>query len=160
MKTLNTIPLPNAPLLAAALGAWEWLQNDGTWPPLRSALIRFWVETRLFRVSVPLTGPRSLSPEAPIEKYAWLTAFLEALASEALDYHQLLLDLKREWLSARGRVAGRRRNLRAAIAIDVIASAPLLSARTLAKALSMSIRSAIDLLDEFVRDGLVVDSIL
>ncbi len=157
LKTLNTIPLPNAPLLAAALGAWNWLQNDGTRPPLRSALIRFWVQARLFRVPVPLTGPRSLSPEAPVEKAAWLAAFLDALAREALDYHQLLIDLEREWFSTRGRVSGRRRNSRASMAIDVLAAAPLLSATTLAKAINMSIRSATDLLDEFVRDGLVIE---
>jgi hypothetical protein len=157
LKALTTVPLAGTPLLAAALGTWEWLQNNGTRPPLRSALIRFWVQKRLFRMPVPLTGPRSLSAEAPVEKDAWLCAFLEALAIEALDYHQLLIDLEREWFSARGQVAGRRRNSRAAMAIDVLAAAPLLSATTLAKAIGMSIRSATDLLDEFVRDGLVVE---
>jgi hypothetical protein len=86
-----------------------------------------------------------------------LAAFLEALASEALDYLQLLMVLEREWFSARGGVAGRRSNSRAAMAIDVLAAAPLLSATTLAKAIGMSIRSATDLLDEFARDGLVVE---
>jgi hypothetical protein len=157
LQTLVAAPLPDAPILAAALGAWDWLQNNGTRPPLRSALIRFWVNNRLFRAPVPLTGPRSLSAEAPVEKGAWLTAFLEALASEALDYLQLLIDLEREWLLARGGVAGRRKNSRAVMAIDVLAAAPLLSATTLAKAIGMSIRSATDLLDEFVRDGLVVE---
>jgi hypothetical protein len=157
LNTLVSAPLPDAPLLAAAVGAWEWLQNNGTRPPLRSALIRFWVNNRLFKAPVPLTGPRSLSAEAPIEKGPWIAAFLEALASEALDYHQLLIDLEREWVSARGRVSGRRRNSRAAMAIDVLAAAPLLSATTLAKAIGMSIRSATDLLDEFVGDGLVVE---
>ena len=38
----------------------------------------------------------------------WLTAFLAALASEALDYHQLLIDLEREWFLARGGVAAGR----------------------------------------------------
>jgi len=157
LQTLVSAPLPDAPLLAAALGAWAWLQNNGTRPPLRAALIRFWVNKRLLKAPVPLTGPRSLSAEAPTEKSAWLTAFLEALASEALDYHQLLIDLEREWFSARGSVAGRRSNSRAAMAIDVLAAAPLLSATTLAKAIGMSIRSATDLLDEFARDGLVVE---
>jgi hypothetical protein len=157
LKTLVSAPLPDAPLLAAALGVWEWLQNNGTRPPLRAAMIRFWVKNRLFKAPVPLTGPRSLSAEAPTEKAAWLAAFLEALGSEALDYLQLLLDLEREWFSARGGVAGRRSNSRAAMAIDVLAAAPLLSATTLAKAIGMSIRSATDLLDEFLSDGLVVE---
>jgi hypothetical protein len=85
LTTLVTVPLRDAPLLAAALGGWEWLQKDGTRPPLRAALIRFWVQNRLFRAAVPLAGRRSLSAEAPVEKDAWLRAFLEALASEALD---------------------------------------------------------------------------
>jgi hypothetical protein len=157
LKTLVSAPLPDAPLLAAALGAWEWLHNNGTRPPLRSALIRFWVNNRLFKAPVPLTGPKSLSAEAPTDESAWLTEFLEALASEALDYHQLLIDLEREWFSARASVAGRRSNSRAAMAIDLLAATTLLSATTLAKAIGMSIRSATDLLDEFVRDGLVVE---
>jgi hypothetical protein len=157
LKMLDSAPLPDAPLLAAALGAWEWLQNNGTRPALRSALIRFWVKNRLFKAPVPLTAPKSLSAEAPTERGPWLSAFLDALASEALDYHQLLIDLEREWFAARGGVAGRRSNSRAAMAIDVLAAAPLLSATTLAKAIGMSIRSATDLLDEFVGDGLVVE---
>jgi len=157
LATLSTAPLPDVPLLAAALGAWEWLQNNGTRPPLRSALIRFWVKKRLIKAPVPLTGPRSLSAEAPAEKGAWLTAFLEALASEALDYHQLLMDLERQWVAARACFADRRSNSRAAMAIDVLAAAPLLSATTLAGAIGMSIRRAIDLLEGFVRDDLVVE---
>ena len=106
---------------------------------------------------MPLTGPRSLSSDAPTEKAAWVRAFLEALASEALDDHQLLVDLEREWVAARSGVGDRRRNSRAALAIDVLAAAPLLSATTLAGAIGMSIRRAIDLLDGFVRDELVVE---
>jgi len=56
-----------------------------------------------------------------------------------------------------GGVAGRRRNSRAAMAIDVLAAAPLLSATTLAKAIGMSIRSATDLLEDFVNEGVVVE---
>jgi hypothetical protein len=106
---------------------------------------------------VPLTGPKSLSSEAPTEKDAWIRAFLEALASEALDYHQLLMDLEREWVAARACFADRRSNSRATMAIDVLAAAPLLSATTLAGAIGMSIRRAIDLLEGFVRDDLVVE---
>jgi hypothetical protein len=32
LQTLVSAPLPDAPLLAAALGAWEWLQNNGRGP--------------------------------------------------------------------------------------------------------------------------------
>jgi hypothetical protein len=157
LATLSTAPLPDAPLLAAALGCWEWFEHGGMRPPLRSAMIRFWVKNGIFRAPVPLTGPRSLSSEAPTEKDAWIRAFLEALASEALDYHQLLIDLEREWVAARACFADRRSNSRAGQAIDVLAAAPLLSATTLAGAIGMSIRRAIDLLDGFVRDELVVE---
>ena len=63
--------------------------------------------------STPLTGPRSLSSEAPTKKDAWIRAFLEELASEALDYHQLLMDLEWEWFRAlpprrRGRASSER----------------------------------------------------
>lgn len=91
------------------------------------------------------------------EKSAWIRAFLEALASEALNDHQLLMDLERGWVAARSGVGDRRRNSRAALAIDAPAAAPLLSATTLAGAIGMSIRRAIDLLDGFVRDELVVE---
>jgi hypothetical protein len=106
---------------------------------------------------VPLTGPSALVAEAPDRLSAWICAFLDALADEARDFHQLLIDLEREWLSARERVAGRRSNSRAAGAIDVLAAAPLLSATTLAGAIGMSIKSATTLLDAFVSDGIAVE---
>ena len=157
LATLSAAPLPEAPLLAAALGCWDWLEAGGTRPPVRAALIRFWGKSGLLRAPVPLTGPRSLSSDAPTEKAAWVRAFLEALAGEALDDHQMLMDLEREWVAARACLGDRRRNSRAALAIDVLAAAPLLSATTLAGAIGMSIRRAIDLLDGFVRDELVVE---
>jgi hypothetical protein len=46
---LSAAPLPEAPLLAAALGCWYWLENDGARPPLRAALIRFWGKSGLLR---------------------------------------------------------------------------------------------------------------
>ena len=67
------------------------------------------------------------------------------------------MDLEREWVAARGCLVDRRRNSRAVLAIGVLAAAPLLSATTLAGAIGMSIRRAIDLLDGFVRDELVVE---
>ena len=43
------------PLLAAAEGMHAWLENNGTRPPIRAALIRFWVRRRVLRTPVPLT---------------------------------------------------------------------------------------------------------
>lgn len=79
------------------------------------------------------------------------------MAAEALDYHQLLRDLERGWLVARAAAAGRRSTSRAGLAIDVLAASPLLSATTLARAIGMSIKSATELLDGFLAEGIVAE---
>jgi hypothetical protein len=61
-------------------------------------------------VAVPVTGAAALRAETPWELSAWLTAFLRALASEAGDGRQLLMDLEHIWFAARSTVAGRRRD--------------------------------------------------
>ncbi len=144
-------------LVEIAAGFRVWLEAGGSPPPIRAALIRNWVKRGLLRVPVPLTGPRALSAEAPEAQPDWACAFLHALAAEALDYLQLLRDLERGWLAARGKVAGRRRTSRAALAVDVLAAAPLLSATTLARVAGMSIKSGTELLDQFVVDGIAVE---
>ena len=105
----------------------------------------------------PLTGPRALSADAPENPTRWTCAFLDAIASEAGDYHQILRDLERGWMAARSRAAGRRSTSRASIAIDVLAAAPLLSATTLAGAIGMSIKAATELFDAFVDEGIAVE---
>jgi hypothetical protein len=50
-----------------------------------------------------------------------------ALAGEAEDGLQLLGGLERAWFAARAAVAGRRRNSRAAAAVDILAAAPLVA---------------------------------
>ncbi len=87
----------------------------------------------------------------------WVPAFLTALGGEAADVLQLLLDLERAWFAARRKVAGRRRNSRAAAAIDLLAAAPLLSATTLAAGLGMAVNNAAALLDGFQADGVAVE---
>src|ERR1700694_2074622 len=37
-----------SPLLSAALGMHEWLDHDGSRPPIRAALVRYWTRHRLF----------------------------------------------------------------------------------------------------------------
>src|ERR1700676_3100215 len=54
-----------SPLLSAALGVHAWLDRDGTRPPSRAALVRYWTRHRLFRSPVPLTGAASRRTELP-----------------------------------------------------------------------------------------------
>ncbi len=150
--------------LAGAVGlvgigeaVWSWLNSGGTRPPVRGALVRFWTGSQLLRAPVPLTGPRALSAEAPLERAEWTVAFLEALASEATDYLEMLRSLEHGWLAARAGVLARRRTSRAALAVDVMAATPLISATTLGGAIGMSIKSATDLLDRFVAAQIVVE---
>ncbi len=145
------------PLLAAAEGMHTWLDDGGTRPPIRAALLRFWVRQRLLRVPVPLTGAAALRAETPFERSAWLPAFLRALAEEAVDGRQLLMELERAWFTARTVIAGRRRNSHAAAAVDLLAAAPLLSATSLAAALGIAVKNAIRLLDGLVAAGVAVE---
>jgi hypothetical protein len=155
-RHLAASPL-DSPLLAAATQTFAWLQADGMRPPIRAALIRFWGRQRLLRAPAPLTGPRALAADAPDEPAAWVCAFLAALAQEAADYHQLLFELEYDWLFARAKIAGGRSTSRAAAAVDVLAAAPLISATTLARGLDMSVKCAIELLDQFVAKEIVVE---
>ncbi len=145
------------PLLAAAEGMHAWLDGGGTRPPIRAALLRFWVRQRLLRVPVPLTGAAALRAETPFERSRWLPVFLSALAAEAVDGRQLLLELERAWFAARTSVAGQRRDSHAAAAVDVLAATPLLSATSLAAALGIAVKTAIRLLDGLVAVGVAVE---
>jgi hypothetical protein len=144
-------------LVGVGEALWSWLDSGGTRPPVRGALVRFWTKNRLLRAPVPLTGPRALSAEAPHGRADWMLAFLEALASEAADYLEMLRSLERGWLGARSNAGGQRRTSRAAIAVDVLAATPLISATTLAGAIGMSIKCSTELLDRFVAEGAAVE---
>ena len=144
-------------LLAAAHGMHAWLDQGGSRPPIRAALVRGWMRHHLLSVPVPLTGPKALAADVSFAAAAWLPAFLNALADEADDALQLLFDLERRWVSARAAVAGRRRTSRAVLAVDVLAATPLISATTLAAAIGMSVKNAIGLLDGFLAAGIVVE---
>ena len=166
------------PLLAAATGLHAWLGGDrgsdghgdgdgpsggdghgdgGARPPMRAALVRFWVNQRLLRAPVPLTGERALHPDTPWPPTAWVPAFLTALADEADDALDLLFALERAWFAARRAVAGRRRHCRAAAAVDIMAAAPLVSATSLAAGLDMAVKNAAALLDAFCAAGIAVE---
>lgn len=154
-KTLASAP--GSPLLAAAAAAQTWLDAGGTRPPLRAALIRHWTKHGMLRAPVPLTGAAALRAETDFSPAAWTPAFLAALAGEAADALQLLLDMERTWFEARRRVAGRRRHSRAPAAIDLMAATPLISAHTLAAGLDMAPKNAGLLLDSFCRDGIAIE---
>jgi hypothetical protein len=146
-----------SPLLAAALGVHAWLDRGGTRPPIRAALVRYWTRHRLFRAPVPLTGATALRAETPWAIDAWVPVFLTAVADEADDARQSLHDMERAWFSARRTVAGRRSNSRAAIAIDLLAAAPLISATSLARGLGMAAKNALELLSGFCADEIVIE---
>jgi hypothetical protein len=147
----------DTPLLAAASGVHAWLASGGTRPPIRAALVRFWMRRRVLRVPVPLTGAAALRAETSFELSAWLPTFLHALASEAADGRQLLMDLERAWFAARSAVAGRRRDSHIAAAVDVQAAVPLVSATSLAAGLGLAVKTAIRLLDGLVAAGATVE---
>ena len=144
-------------LVGVGEALWLWLDSGGTRAPMRGALVRFWTGSQLLRSPVPLTGPRALSAEAPDERAGWTVAFLEALASEAADYLEMLRSLEHGWLAARARVPAQRRTSRATLAVDVMAATPLISATTLAGSIGMSIKSATELLDRFVAAHIAVE---
>jgi len=145
------------PLLTAAIWLHTWIDTGGDRPPARAALVRYWTRHRVLRASVPLTGAAALRPGTPWNGASWIPAFLHALADEAEDALQLLMDLERFWFAARGTVASRRRHSRAAAAVDILAAAPLVSATSLAAGLGMAVKNAATLLDAFCASGLVVE---
>ena len=168
------------PLLAAATGLHAWLGGDGrsdgdghgggdgssdgdgyggggARPPIRAALVRFWVTQRLLRAPVPLTGDRALRPDTPWQRDTWMPAFLSALADEAADGLDRLVAMERAWRAARRAVSGRRRHSRAAAAVDLLAAAPLLSATSLAAGLGMAVKNATLLLDDFCAAGIAIE---
>jgi hypothetical protein len=145
----------HSPLLGGALGVHAWLDRGGERPPLRAALAAYWARRRVTALPCPLlTGARALHAEVPWERAGWIAHFLGALAEEAEDGFALLSTLERHWFAARRAVAGRRRDSRAASAVDILAAAPLLSATSLGMALGMATNNATRLLEGFVVLGI------
>jgi hypothetical protein len=128
-----------SPLLGAALAVHAWLDRGGERPPLRAALVRYWLRRGVTALPCPLlTGAGALGAEIPWAREAWVGHFLTALAAEAEDGLTLLRSIERPWLAARAAIAGRRRDSRAAQAVDILAAAPLVSATSLGHALGMA----------------------
>jgi hypothetical protein len=110
----------------------------------------------MLTVPVPLTGTAALRADTPFGA-GWPPEFLHALSREAEGFRELLRDQERAWLSARGRVAGRRRDSHVIAAVDLLAATPLVSATSLAGALGVAVKTAIRLLDGLLEDGVVVE---
>jgi len=154
---LATPEAPLSPLLSAAFGVRAWLDRDGTRPAIRAALVRYWIRHGVFRAPVPLTGATALRAETPWAIDAWVPVFLTALADEADGARQMLLDMECAWFAARRAVTGRRSNSRAAMAIDMLAAAPLISATSLATGLGMAAKNALELLTGLCADEIVIE---
>jgi hypothetical protein len=152
---LDSVADGHSPLLGAALGVHAWLDRGGERPPLRAALAAYWPRRGVTPLPCPLlTGARALHAEVPWARDAWIGHFLDALAEEAEGGTALFATLERHWFAARRAVAGRRRDSRAAAAIDILAAAPLVSATSLGKALGMATKNATRLLEGFVVLGI------
>ena len=119
--------------------------------------MRYWKRQHLLRVPFPLIGAAALRADAPWEAEAWIPVFLDAIAGEAEDGLQLMMTLERAWFAARRAAAGRRSTSRAALAIDVMAAAPLVSATSLGRALGMAANNAAVLLERFRAAGIAVE---
>jgi hypothetical protein len=104
-----------------------------------------------------LTGARALHAEVPWARETWIGHFLDAVAEEAEDGIALIAMLERHWFAGRRAVAGRRRDSRAAAAIDILAAAPLVSATSLGAALGMATKNATRLLEGFVVLGIATE---
>jgi hypothetical protein len=152
---LEAVGDTHSPLLGAALGVHTWLDKGGERPPLRAALAAYWLRRGVTALPCPLlTGAGALRAEAPWARELWIREFLDALADEAEDGTALLASLERQWFAARRAVAGRRRDSRAAPAIDILAAAPVVSATSLGQALGMATNNATRLLEGFVVLGI------
>jgi hypothetical protein len=145
------------PLVAGAASLHAWIDQGGDRRPGRAALIRFWTRTHLLRVPFPLIGAAALRAGQPWEMTDWLPVFLHALADEAEHGLQTMMTLERAWFTARGRAGGQRRTSRAAMAIDVMAATPLVSASSLSRALGMAVNNAGLLLDRFCAEGFAIE---
>jgi hypothetical protein len=65
--------------------------------------------------------------------------------------------MERAWFTARGAIAGRRKDSHDAAAVDVLAAAPVLSATTLARILGIAVKNAIRILDGLVKAEIAIE---
>ena len=157
MKFLDRTEDQGHPLLTAAAGVHGWIDTGGKREPMRAALIRFWTHKGVFRLPVPVTGAGSLRAEVSWEPDRWLPVFLDSVTSEAEAMLQMVYDFGQAWRTARAAVQGRRRDSKAGLAVDLLAAGPVMSATSLARGLGVSVKSALALLDGFLKDGVAIE---
>jgi hypothetical protein len=145
------------PLLAAAYAMQTWLDAGGSRPAIRAAAVRLWTCEKITRLPLPLTGAAALKPQEGWDEQPWTHVFLRTLGDEAMDWLQLLTDMEHAWFRARTLMSDRRSNSRAAMAVDMLAAAPVASASTLAAGLDMAVQNASALLQDFCRAEIAVE---
>ncbi|MFT8953726.1 MAG: hypothetical protein ABF979_15830 [Gluconobacter sp.] len=131
-------------LWGSALAFREWIEGGEARAPFRGALVRLW-QAAAFRTGISWDERR------------WIPAWLGALQREAAGIRDMVQTLERSWRDARAQAGDQRRNSKAALAIDIIAAHPVISATTLAARLSVSVQATCVLLERFVERGLVFD---
>ena len=104
-----------------------------------------------------LTGAKALTGGTPWEVEPWTIHFLAALAEEAEAGTEFLRLLEREWFAARSAVRDRRRDSRAAVAVDIMAASPVVSATSLAGGLGIAVKNTSALLGGFVERGIAIE---
>lgn len=159
-EALSRAALPVGPLgvlWGSALAFREWIEAGEARAPFRGALVRLWQTEGVFSGLYPVTGAAAFRGGTPWDERRWIPAWLSALEHEAAGIRDMVHTLERSWRDARAQAGDQRRNSKAALAIDIIAAHPVISATTLAARLSVSVQAACVLLERFVDRGLVVD---
>ncbi|MCX2567398.1 hypothetical protein OQ496_13155 [Acetobacter suratthaniensis] len=144
-------------LWGSALAFREWIEGGEERAPFRGALVRLWQKEGVFGGLYPVTGAAAFRTGSSWDERRWLPTWLGALEREAAGIRDMVHTLERSWRNARAQAGDQRRNSKAALAIDIIAAHPVISASTLAARLSVSVQAACVLLERFGERGLVVD---
>ena len=144
-------------LWGSALAFREWIEAGEARAPFRGALVRLWQKEGVFGGLYPVTGAAAFRTGISWDERRWIPAWLGALEREAAGIRDMVHTLERSWRDARAQAGDQRRNSKAALAIDIIAAHPVISATTLAARLSVSVQAACVLLERFVERRLVVD---
>jgi hypothetical protein len=144
-------------LWGSALAFREWIEAGEARAPFRGALVRLWQKEGVFGGLYPVTGAAAFRTGSSWDERRWIPAWLGALEREAAGIRDMVHTLERSWQDARAQAGDQRRNSKAALAIDIIAAHPVISATTLAARLSVSVQAACVLLERFVERELVVD---
>lgn len=156
--TVAVAPVSHMGILwGSALAFREWIEVGDARAPFRGALVRLWQKEGVFSGLYPVTGAAAFRGGTSWEERRWIPTWLDALEREAAGIRDMVHTLERAWRDARAQAGNQRRNSKAALAIDIIAAHPVISATTLAARLSVSVQAACVLLERFLDRGLVID---